>query len=96
MLRTRITGHRSKFYDCMREAEGKEIELSDEHILGVHFFYEHGLKHVKDFNEDYKFSILEVANPHNINKKKYCVGTSFIRLLMKEYFTLHFQTFFCG
>ena len=71
MLRTRITRHRSKFYDCMREAEGKEIELSDEHVLGLHLFYEHGLKHVGDFNEGYKFSILEVANPREISKRKH-------------------------
>ena len=70
-LSIRLNGHRSKFYDCIREAEGKNIEFTEEHLLGLHLFYDHGMREMGDFNEGYKFTILETSSPHQIDYKEH-------------------------
>ena len=70
-LSTRLNGHRNKFYDCIRVAEGKNIEFTDEHLLGLHLFYDHKMRDPRDFNEGYRFTILENSNPRQINYREH-------------------------
>ena len=70
-LSTRLNCHRNKFYDCIRVAEGKNIEFTDEHLLGLHLFYDHKMRDPRDFNEGYRFTILENSNPRQINYREH-------------------------
>ena len=70
-LNARVSGHRGTFYECLNY-QGDRIDLDDDdHILGLHLYFQHGLRHPKGFNESYKFSILEKVNPNNIDLKEH-------------------------
>ena len=70
-LSKRINGHRNKFQDCVKTLSGKKVEFGDEHLLGVHVFHHHGLKHPSAFNKSYKFTLLERCNPRTLDRKEH-------------------------
>ena len=47
------------------------VALSDEHLLGMHLYYNHKLRHTNAFNNGFKFTILEVSNPRNLDLKEH-------------------------
>ena len=71
-LNIRINGHRSKYYDCLRYT-GDRANLSDDddHLLGLHLYFEHRLKDCGSFNDTYAFTLLERCNPRNIDLKEH-------------------------
>ena len=71
LLSTRISGHRNKYYECLKTIDGGSVTLSDEHLLGMHLFYNHKLRYTNAFNDGFKFTILEVSNPRNLDLKEH-------------------------
>ena len=70
-LRTRINGHRTKFYDCLNY-RGDRFDLDDEdHLLGLHLYFKHNIRDRKGFNASYRFTILENCNPRSIDLKEH-------------------------
>ena len=71
-LNSRINGHRQKFGDCLAY-EGDRIDLAedDDHALGLHLFLQHGQRIREEFNDSYKFTVLERCNPRNIDLKEH-------------------------
>ena len=71
-LNNRINGHRSKYYDCLRyEGDRANLNDDDDHLLGLHLYFEHGLRDGGGFNDTYAFTLLERCNPHNIDLKEH-------------------------
>ena len=71
-LNIRINGHRSKYYECLRYT-GDRANLSDdeEHLLGLHLYFEHNFRDSGSFNDTYAFTLLERCNPRNIDLKEH-------------------------
>ena len=70
-LNGRINGHRSKFYDCLHY-EGDRTDIDDDdHLLGIHLYFQHGVREKNGFNESYKFTILENCSPRDIDLKEH-------------------------
>ena len=70
-LRGRISGHRTKYKECLDYYNGRDVELSDEHLLGLHLFHTHQLRDESVFNNGYKFTVLEVCNPRELDLKEH-------------------------
>ena len=70
-LRGRISGHRAKYKECLNICNGKDVELSDEHLLGLHLLHTHQLREQNAFNDGYKFTVLEVCNPRELDLKEH-------------------------
>ena len=70
-LNERINGHRSKFYDCLYyEGDRRDID-DDDHLLGLHLYFQHGIRGRRGFNDTYQFTILENCNPMSIDLKEH-------------------------
>ena len=68
-LRTRCNGHRSKYYEILRN---KDLDLSkDDYSLGLHIHQVHNSVDRTDFNKIYKFSILENCNPSKLEVQEH-------------------------
>ena len=70
-LRGRISGHRAKYKECLNFSGGKDVELSDEHLLGLHLLHTHQLSEENAFNDGYKFTALEICNPRDLDLKEH-------------------------
>lgn len=75
-LRTRVNGHRSKFYAIVRNYQNNNHfvidpdQMDDENILGAHLYSVHNITDEKLFNENYKFDILCKCVPDNLRKNE--------------------------
>ena len=78
-LANRISGHRSKFKEC--RVAGNNINFGDEdHLLGLHLVYHHGLTEANAFNQSYSFTVLEECCPKDLDRKEHehkCAQTRF-------------------
>ena len=70
VLSNRINGHRNKFQEC-RKKRGKKFKLNDEHLLGMHVLYQHGLESHDAFDKSYVFTILDECSPKDLDKKEH-------------------------
>ena len=68
-LNNRISGHRGKFVECLLNSGHQPHD--DDHLLGLHLYHKHSLGHRSDFNESYKFTILENCNPKSLDLKEH-------------------------
>ena len=64
----------SKYYECLKTVDGRSVTLSDEHLLCMHLFYNHKLRHIGAFNDGYRFTVLQVSNPRNMDLKEQVYG----------------------
>ena len=64
-LRKRVNGHRSKYYDALKQSvtDGFVRGVDDEQIVGAHLVNDHQLKYRSDFNKSYKIFILAQSDP---------------------------------
>ena len=70
-LSERVNGHRGMFYACLNY-EGDRIDLDDDdHVLGLHLFLAHKIRDRRGFNGSFKFTIIELCNPSNIDLKEH-------------------------
>ena len=70
-LNNRISGHRHKFYECLAY-EGDRIELDDDdHLLGLHLYFQHGIRDRGGFNDSYIFTVLEICGPRDLDAKEH-------------------------
>ena len=70
-LRNRMNGHRSKFYDVLRQSATGRVTMGvvdDEQIVGAHLVHDHQLKSQKDFNKSYKVFILAYSDPLSLRR----------------------------
>lgn len=68
-LRTRINGHRALYYKFLRNPE-KTISdnlYNNDLSLGYHLCKEHNCKDRRDFNNYYRFTILQHCNPDDLD-----------------------------
>ena len=68
-LRNRVNGHRSSFYDVIRNDKSvyKNCnQVDDENVLGIHLYIEHNKCDRTEFNKSYKFSVLKTCPPDRI------------------------------
>ena len=70
-LNERVNGHRGKYYDCLNHRGDRRDLDEEDHALGLHLYFHHNLRHRRDFNESFKFTILERCNPLNIDLKEH-------------------------
>ena len=71
-LHKRVNNHRSNFYSCLRyRGDKRDLEDDDDHLLGLHLYFQHGIRNQKGFNSMYSFTILENCNPMNIDLKEH-------------------------
>jgi hypothetical protein len=63
-LQTRISGHRSHVANFDPEDDDEDL---DEKALAEHLLSEHNINDVKNFNESYGFTVLQI-NPKNLDK----------------------------
>ena len=68
-LNSRISGHRAKFVECLYN-DGDQPN-DDDHLLGLHLYQKHYLRHRSDFDDSYEFTILENCNPNNLDLKEH-------------------------
>ena len=70
-LNGRVSGHRSKYYHCLNyEGDRRDID-DDDHLLGLHLYFQHGVRVQSGFDESYKFTILENCSPRSIDLKEH-------------------------
>ena len=69
-LSTRVNTHRSKFYELVKTGSVVKSDNED-HLLGLHLYQQHGLQFSEGFSEPYKFTILELCSPKNIDFKEH-------------------------
>ena len=69
----RVSGHRHCYYDILKKVAANEPPDfdSDLYSLGIHLHFEHGFTDPGAFNRYFKFGILEVVNPGDIEKKEF-------------------------
>ena len=71
-LNGRVSGHRGKFYDCLQyNGDRLDLDVDDDHALGLHLYLQHGVRNPTGFNESYSFTVLERCNPRNIDLKEH-------------------------
>ena len=72
-MHNRVSGHRYKFFEILRNSGNLDTIDSecDLYTLGLHLHLEHGCTDPKDFDRYFRFSILEVVSPSNINVKEF-------------------------
>ena len=71
-LGNRINGHHSKFYQCIKKGNlDKDKKTMDDYLLGLHLYSNHKLRQKDDFNNTYKFTILETCNPRHLDGKEH-------------------------
>ena len=70
MLSNRINGHRNKFQECRKKSKSK-IKFNDDHLLGLHVLYQHGLQSPNAFDEAYDFTILDTCHPKDLDRKEH-------------------------
>ena len=74
-MHKRVNGHRESYMKILKSAEAgtlKDLDTSNDlFALGLHLFYDHGLRNPEAFNENIKFGILDVTSPAIIEKKEY-------------------------
>ena len=71
-LNSRISGHRGKYYDCLQyNGDRLDLDVDDDHALGLHLYLQHGLRDPRGFNESYSFTVLERCNPRNLDLKEH-------------------------
>ena len=70
-LNERVNGHRQKYYNCLRHKGDRRDLDDDDHILGLHLYFHHNIRHGKGFNESFRFTILERCNPLNMDLKEH-------------------------
>ena len=68
-LHSRISGHRGKFVECLFNNGHQPND--DDHLLGLHLYHKHKLRHRLDFDESYEFTILENCNPRDLDVKEH-------------------------
>ena len=75
MLNKRINGHRDLFKDILKKVASNEpLDIdttSDLYMLGLHLHLDHGITDENAFNHLFKFGILEVVTPTDIDRKEY-------------------------
>ena len=72
MLANRISGHRAKYYDLIRNMGNIEkTDDKDEYTLGKHLYNNHGLRNPDGFNSSYKLTILEKCTPLSLDVKEH-------------------------
>ena len=64
ILSNRINGHRNKFNDCRRNPR-KKIKVTEDHLLGLHILYQHGLQEANAFDKSYVFTVLDECSPRS-------------------------------
>ena len=70
-LNKRLNGHRNKFYDILRYS-GDRLDLDDDdYALGLHLYFQHGIRDGKGFNESFTVTALERCNPQNLDLKEH-------------------------
>ena len=75
MLCKRINGHRELFRYILRKVASNEpLDIdttSDLYMLGLHLYLDHGITDVNAFDNLFKFGILEVVTPTDIDRKEF-------------------------
>ena len=73
VIHGRVSGHRHCYYDILKKVAANEPPDfdSDLYSLGLHLHFEHGFTDPGAFNRYFKFGILEVVNPGDIEKKEF-------------------------
>ena len=68
----RINGHRHLYHEILKHSGNLEdIDTSNDlYTLGLHLHLEHGCSNPQDFDKYFKFALLEVVNPSNIEVKE--------------------------
>jgi len=74
-LHIRVNGHRHWYRDVVKKAalnklNKLDISNNDLYSLGLHLYLEHSLTDPNAFNMNFKFAILEVVNPSDIDIKE--------------------------
>lgn len=70
-LSKRTNGHRSNFYSCLSYRGDRRDLDDDDHLLGMHLYFQHGIRHRKGFNDSYRFTILEHCSPMSLDLKEH-------------------------
>ena len=70
-LNKRVNGHRSNFYSCLSYRGDRRDLDDDDHLLGLHLYFQHGIRGRRGFNDTYQFTILENCNPMSIDLKEH-------------------------
>lgn len=74
-IHKRVCGHRRKYKEILKRAEERTLEevdtSSDQYMLGLHLYLEHGLSDPDAFDKHMKFGILDVVSPQEIEKKEF-------------------------
>ena len=69
-LKNRVNGHRSKFFDVLKQSVTDSLVASvdDEQIVGAHLVNDHQLKYRSDFNKSYRIFILALCDPSYLRR----------------------------
>ena len=70
-LNNRISGHRSKFYECLSYNGDRNDLDDDDHLLGLHLYFQHGYRDKSGFNDSYIFTVLENCGPRELDAKEH-------------------------
>ena len=75
-LHIRINGHRYWYKDVLKKAAANKLQKLDTknkdlYSLGLHLHLDHGLTDPNAFDKNYKFAILEIVSPSEIETKEY-------------------------
>ena len=74
-LHVRTTGHRHHYNEILKKiAKNEQVDFdttSDLYSMGLHLYLDHGVTDPNGFEKNYKFGILEIVNPGEIEKKEF-------------------------
>ena len=73
MASSRMCGHRSKFFELLKN-NGRIDEADvdkDEYIPGMHLYNNHNMRDFGDFNENFELTILEKCSPTVLDVKEH-------------------------
>ena len=75
VMHGRVSGHRHCYTEILKKVAANEPTNfdtdSDLYSLGLHLYFDHGITDPNGFNTYFKFGILEVVTPGDIEKKEY-------------------------
>ena len=77
-LHKRVNGHRNTLHALLKANDPVACagEITDENILGVHLYFDHGLRNGEAFNENYVFDIVHQGPADSLRKHEQSIMDS--------------------
>ena len=71
-MNSRLSGHRKKFYEVLEHGGDRlDPEDDDDYALGLHLYFQHGVREKGGFNGSFVVTALDSCNQQNLDLKEH-------------------------